>query len=137
MNEMYSMGLGIHSFGAVFLLGTIFLNIVMLRLAKDIKKYKRMMSIYLIPLSITSIGLAVFTGAIMMAAKHLDFTIENIVMILISIILIVLEARRAKYLKFMRNDRERVMEAYSMFASRILYMQLALVLIISIWMWSI
>jgi hypothetical protein len=137
MNEMYSMGLGIHSFGAVFLLGTIFLNIVMLRLAKDIKKYKRVMSIYLIPLSITSIGLAVFTGAIMMAAKHLDFTIENIVMILISIILIVLEARRAKYLKFMRNDRERVMEAYSMFASRILYMQLALVLIISIWMWSI
>jgi hypothetical protein len=137
MNEMYSMGLGIHSFGAVFLLGTIFLNIVMLRLAKDIKKYKRVMSIYLIPLSITSIGLAVFTGAIMMAAKHLDFTIENIVMILISIILIVLEARRAKYLKFMRNDRERVMEAYSMFASRILYMQLALVLIISIWMWLI
>jgi len=137
MNEMYSMGLSIHSVGAVFLLGTIFLNIVSLRLAKDIKKYKRVMSIFLIPLSITSIGLAVFTGTIMMAAKHLDFTIENIVMIIISITIIVLEARRAKYLTFMRNDRERVLEAYSMFASKILYTQFALVMVISIWMWLI
>ncbi|NPA60558.1 MAG: hypothetical protein GXO30_08905 [Epsilonproteobacteria bacterium] len=137
MNEMYSMGLSIHSIGAVVLLGTIFLNIVVLRLAKDIKKYKRVMSIFLIPLSITSIGLAVFPGVIMMAAKHLDFTIENIVMIVISIAIIVLEARRAKYLTFMRDDRERVLEAYSMFAFKILYIEVGLVGVISVWMWLI
>ena len=137
MNEMYSMSLGIHSVGAVIVLGTIILNIVMLRLAKDIRKYKRLMSIALIPLSVTVLGLAIFTGTIMMAAKHLDFTIQNIVMILISIILIVLEVKRAKFLKFMQSNKERVLEAYSGFAYKILYIEFVLVLLISIWMWLI
>jgi len=137
MNEMYNMGLSIHSIGAVIVFGTIVLNIVLLFLAKDIKKYKRLMSIVLVPLSVTVLGIAIFTGTIMMAAKHLDFTIENIVMILISIALIILEAKRAKYLKFMRNDKERVLEAYSAFALKILYIEAILVAIISIWMWLI
>ena len=137
MNEMYNMGLSIHSIGAVIVFGTIVLNIALLFLAKDIRKYKRLMSIVLVPLSVTVLGIAIFTGTIMMAAKHLDFTIENIVMILISIALIVLEAKRAKYLKFMRNDKERVLEAYSAFALKILYIEAILVAIISIWMWLI
>jgi hypothetical protein len=137
MNEMYSMGLSIHSYGAVALLGVIFLNIIFLLRAKELIKYKRMMSVFLMPFNATIIGLAIFTGVIMMAAKHLDFTIENIVMIFISIALIVLEAKRSKTLKYLRQDREDAIALYRPFGLRILYIEFLLVLFISIWMWVI
>jgi len=41
MNEMYSMGLRIHSFGTVALLGVIFINMLFLYTAQDLYKYKR------------------------------------------------------------------------------------------------
>ena len=137
MNEMYTMTLGIHSLGAVFVFGTIVLNLLMLNIAKDLKSYKRLMSIFLMPLSATMIALAIFTGVVMMAAKHLDFTIENIVMILISLALIVLEAKRGKYLKYMPLKQEDGLNIYRAFGSKILYIELALVAAISIWMWII
>ncbi len=135
MNEMYNMGLSLHSIGGIALVGVIFLNIFFLRIAKDLHKYKRLMSIFLLPLTATVIGLEIFTGVIMMAAKHLDFTIANIVMIIISIILIVLEAKRAKSLKYMNPNKERSLEAYKGFANKLLYIELAWTLVIFIWMW--
>ncbi len=137
MNEMYIMTLGIHFLGAVFVFGTIVLNLLMLNIAKDLKSYKRLMSIFLMPLSATMIALAIFTGVVMMAAKHLDFTIENIVMIIISLALIVLEAKRGKYLKYMPLKQENGLNIYRAFGSKILYIELALVVAISIWMWII
>ena len=137
MNEMYNMGFSLHSIGGIALVGVIFLNIFFLRIAKDLKKYKRLMSIVLLPLTATVIGLEIFTGVVMMAAKHLDFTIENIVMIAISILLIVLEVKRAKSLKYMNPNKERSLEAYKDFGIKLLYIEAAWTLVIFIWMWWI
>jgi len=137
MNEMYSMGLGIHSWGAVFMFVVVLLNILVLRSAKDMQKYKRVMSIYLMPLSSTAIGVALFSGTIMMAAKHLDFTIENSVMIIISVVLIVLEAKRSKTLKYTNPKIDNALDIYKSYALNILYSEIGLVVFISLWMWSI
>ncbi len=137
MNEMYSMGLSLHSYGAVAILAVIFLNLFMLISSQDLKKYKRVMSIFLTPLSATMLGYGIFTGVIMMAAKQLDFTIENIAMILISIIFIVLEVKRLKSLKYLSVTKERAFEAYKPLARTILQIEFAMVLLISIWMWLI
>jgi len=135
MNEMYNMGFSIHSIGGIVLVAVIFLNIFFLRIAKDLQKYKRLMSIFLLPLTATVIGLEIFTGIIMMAAKHLDFTIENIIMIAISILLIVLEAKRAKSLKYMNPNKERSLEAYKDYGIKFLYVEIVWVLVIFLWMW--
>jgi len=137
MNEMYSMGLSIHSWGAVLIFGSIVLNILVLNSVKDLQKYKRVMSIYLMPLSSTVIGVAIFSGTIMMAAKHLDFTIENVVMIVISVVLIVLEAKRAKTLKYLSVKTQNSLEVYKPYGIKLLYIELVVSVLISLWMWSI
>ena len=71
----------------------------------------------------------------MMAAKHLDFTIENIVMIVVSVILIVLEVKRAKYLKYMNPNKERSLEAYKNYGIKLLYIEIVWILVIFLWMW--
>ena len=135
MNEMYNMGLSLHSIGGIVLVGVVFLNIFFLRIAKDLQKYKRLMSIFLLPLTATVLGLEIFTGVIMMAAKHLDFTIENIIMIVISVLLIVLEVKRAKSLKYMNPNKERSLEAYKDYGIKFLYIEIVWVLVIFLWMW--
>jgi len=135
MNEMYSMGLSIHSIGAVGLLAVVFINILALMNANELAKYRRLMSIVLMPLSSMAIGVAVFTGMVMMAAKHLDFTLANIAMIIISVVLIVLEAKRAKMLRYLNSKKERALEAYKPFGLKILYIEFVLITLISLWMW--
>ena len=135
MNEMYNMGLSIHTVGGIALIGVVFLNILMLKIAKDLQKYKRLMSIFLLPLTATVIGLEIFTGVIMMAAKHLDFTIENIIMIVISVVLIVLEVKRAKSLKYMNPAKDRALEAYKDYGIKFLYIELVWIFVIFLWMY--
>ena len=137
MNEMYNMGLSLHSVGAVAILMVIFMNLFLLLSAKDLKKYKRTNSIVLWPITFTILGFAIFTGVIMMAAKHLDFTLENIVMILISIVFIGLEAKRIKSLKYLSETKEHAFNVYKPIARRTLQIEFILVLLISIWMWLI
>ena len=52
------------------------------------------------PMGSVMLAGAIFTGIIMMAAKHLEFTLANIVMIVLSIFIIILEAKRSKSLRF-------------------------------------
>lgn len=137
MNEMYSMGLSLHSVGAGAILAVLFLNLFILISYQDLKKYKRLMSVFLTPLTITILGYAIFTGVVMMAAKQLDFTLENIAMILISLAYVVLEVKRLKSLKYLDPRKERAFEAYKPLARTILQIEFALVLIVSIWMWLI
>ena len=89
------------------------------------------------PLSSTVIGVAIFSGTIMMAAKHLDFTIENVVMIVISVVLIVLEAKRAKTLKYLSVKTQNSLEVYKPYGIKLLYIELVVSVLISLWMWSI
>lgn len=137
MNEMYNMGLSLHSFGTVALLVVIFVNLFILISYKDLKKYKRIMSVFLTPLTYTTLGYVVFTGVVMMAAKQLDFTLENIAMILLSVAYIVLEVKRLKSLKYLDPSKERAFEAYRPLAKTILQVEFLAVLVISIWMWLI
>ncbi len=135
MNEMYNMGLSIHSFGTVALLGVILINILYLKSANDLNKYKRKMSIFLMPLSSMVLGSVIFTGIVMMAAKHLNFSIANIAMIFISVVLIILEVKRSKTLKYINSKKEHGLKVYKNFAMRIFYVEIALIVIIAAWMW--
>ncbi len=135
MNEMYNMGLSLHSWSAVAVLVMIFINLYVLISAKELAKYKKVNSLYLVPLEITVLGTLLFTGIVMMAAKHLNFTIENIVMILISIVIIILEVKRLKSLKYLSTKKDHALAVYTPFARTLLQIEFGLVLLISIWMW--
>ena len=137
MNEMYSMGLLLHSVGAVTILAMVFTNLFLLISSRDLKKYRRLNSIYLLPLTATIAGFIIFTGMIMMAAKHLDFTFLNIVMIVVAIAFIVLEVKRVKALKYLNASKERAFEAYKPFARRVLQIEFIMLLIISLIMWLV
>jgi hypothetical protein len=137
MNEMYSMGLSLHSWSAVGVLVMIFINLFILISSKELAKYKRLNALYLMPLEITVLGGLLFTGVVMMAAKHLDFTIENILMILLGIVLIVLEAKRMKALKYLSTTKEHAFAAYKPFGRTILQIEFILVLLMSLWMWFV
>jgi len=137
MNEMYNMGLSLHSVGAVAVLAVIFINLFFLISYNDLKKYKRIHSIVLWPVTFSILGLVIFTGVIMMAAKHLDFTLENIVMIILSVIYIFLEAKRVKSLKYLSITKDHAFNAYKPLARTFLQIEFVLVLFISLWMWLI
>jgi len=137
MNEMYSMGLDLHSWSAVAVLVMIFLNLFILISSKDLSKYKRANSLYWMPLEITVLGSLLFTGVVMMAAKHLSFTIENIAMIILGIVLIVLEAKRLKALKYLSTKKDHAFAAYKPFARTILQVEFILVFLMSLWMWLV
>lgn len=134
MNEMYDMSIVTHNFGVMGVLAVIFINLTMLLRAKEIVRYKRVMRL-ITPINFISIVGVVFTGVVMMAAKHLDFSVENIVMIFISIVLIVLEAKRAKRLKYSSTKTPNVLEDFKPFALKLLLSEIVLILLISIWMW--
>ncbi len=136
MNEMYSMSIIMHDAVIVALIVAILVNIGMLRSAVDRKKYTKKMRIYM-PFSVMSLVAVMFTGVVMMAAKHLDFNLPNLVMIMVSVVLIVLESKRYSALKYMDRTREEALEEYKAKAMRIMLIELAFVIIISIWMFLI
>jgi len=135
MNEMYSMGLSLHSVGGVAVLVVIILNLYFLISMNDLKKYKRFNSIVLWPLTFSTLSLVLFTGIIMMAAKHLDFSFANIIMILISVIYIVLESKRVKSLKYLSEKKDHAFNAYKPVARTILQVEFVMVLLLSFAMW--
>ena len=133
MNEMYNMSIVTHYYSVWAVLGGILLNLFMVIKANDIDKYKRFNTLFN-PINGTFIGSVIFTGIVMMAAKHLDFSIENIIMILIAIYVIWLEVKRNKALKIIRDDYHSSFQFYKFFAIRMLITQILLLLAISIWM---
>lgn len=133
MNEMYNMGIVTHYYGVMAVFGVIFLNLYKLKQANNIAKYKRFNTLFN-PIGSTFIGTVIFTGIIMMAAKHLDFTLENILMIAIAIYVIVLEVKRSKKLKYLKNDDTEGFKLYQKEISKLLIIEFLAVLLISIWM---
>jgi phosphatidylserine synthase len=134
MNEMYNMSIVTHNYGVMAILGVIFVNMLMLFAAKDISKYTRAVRIFM-PIGSTMIGFIIFTGVVMMAAKHLDFTIANIAMIIFAIILIYLEVKRSSKLKYLNRKEENAFKKYKLFAVKILLLEIVVTLSISFWMW--
>ena len=134
MNEMYNMSIVAHYYSVVGILVVILVNIWMLNRATDVKAYRRQMRIFT-PMGSTMIGSIIFTGVIMMAAKHLSFSIENILMILFALFIILLEVKRAKTLKYMNSKVENALENFKALAIKILAIEVLLTMSISIWMW--
>jgi len=134
MNEMYDMSIVTHNYGVMLVLGMILVNLYMLLSTKDIKKYKRKHTLFM-PIGMTMVGVILFTGIVMMAAKHLDFTIENIVMIFFVTALIGLENKRSSTLNLLDLSVENAFENYKKYAIKIFAIEVLMVLSISAWMW--
>jgi hypothetical protein len=134
MNEMYHLSIGIHDAGVLILVGLFLLNMLLLATAREIVPYAKRMRM-LMPLSSSMIAVVIFTGMVMMAAKRLDFTLENIVMIVFSVVLIVLEAKRYKTLK-RRTDitQPGAFGEYKRKAMKLMAIALGGSVLISLWM---
>ena len=133
MNEMYNMSIGIHDFGVLVFVAMMLVNMALLQSAGEIRSYAKRMRI-LMPVGAMMIATIIFTGAVMMAAKQLSFTVENIVMIVFSIVMIVLEAKRYKTLKYLDLSQENAFGIYTSKAMKLLGIALGGSLLISGWM---
>lgn len=133
MNEMYDMSIVTHNLSVMGILAVILVNIVMLLGAQDIRKYAKRMRIFM-PMSATMIAVILFTGVVMMAAKHLEFTIENIIMIVFGTLLIFLELIRYKKLKHIDISADDALKTYKSLALKILNSEFFITLAISAWM---
>jgi hypothetical protein len=134
MNEIYSMSIVTHNYGVIGILGIILVNIIMLMKAKDIKIYTRYARIFM-PFGILMIVSVMFTGVVMMAAKHLSFSVENIVMIILSIVLIVLENKRTKKLYRLDRTQENAFSLYKVKAYKIFLIEVIMIMLVSSWIW--
>ena len=133
MNKMYDMSIVTHNLSVMGILAVILVNIVMLLGAQDIRKYAKRMRIFM-PMSATMIAVILFTGVVMMAAKHLEFTIENIIMIVFGTLLIFLELIRYKKLKHIDISADDALKTYKSLALKILNSEFFITLAISAWM---
>ena len=136
MEEMYTFGLEIHIVGVLVLMGVVMFNILMLALSKHIIVYAKRMRIVM-PISASLIFLVLFTGSIVMAAKHLHFTYMNIVMIGVLLMMISLEIKRYRTLKYKTDiQSDNALEEYKYKAFRYLGMEMLILILLSIWMMS-
>ncbi|WP_246032287.1 hypothetical protein [Sulfurimonas crateris] len=128
------MSIVTHNWGVMLVLGIIFINIFMLLSIQNLAKYRRAMLLFT-PIAATAIGMVIFTGVVMMAAKHLDFTIENIAMIIFALTLIYLERKRAKALRGTSQKEIDSFKNFKSYALNILLIEIFVTLSISTWMW--
>ena len=119
MNEMYNISIVTHNFSVLVVLGVMSINLYKIYTATDVQAYRKYHMLYN-PMGLTVLGAVIFTGIIMMAAKHLDFSIANIIMIVFSMLLIVLEAKRAKALRYLMNNDLDGLLVYKKYSQKIL-----------------
>jgi len=130
MESMYTLAIYIHFYSVVgFLLVALF-NLYQLNRTKDVQVYAKKMRIWM-PISSTFISILMLTGAVMMAAKHLSFSWQNIVMIIYSVILVVLEVKRYVTLKHLNLEVDNAFGIYKTKANKILFLHVSFIIIIS------
>lgn len=134
MNKMYEMSLILHEAGIVLLLLIFLLSIWQLNRVENTLGYLKKMRIQA-PMIMMAMFVPIFTGMVMMAAKHLSFSVPNIVMIILSIVLIIFEIKRARPLKYASIMEKDTFEQYKKDATMILVSESALIVLISIWMY--
>lgn len=130
---MYTLSVQLHFGSVVFWLGVIAFNMAMVQFAVQGGEYVRRARIAM-PFSVMTIAAIAFTGAIMMAAKHLDFTLENVAMIVLTVVFIGLEARRYKTLRRLRTKLPDALQLYRPYALKVLGAELVLSLLMMLWM---
>ena len=109
MNEMYEMSQILHIYLVLGLLHVVLAMVLVHKFAKDFKLYVKSIKILMI-FHISLASAVVFTGAIMMAVKHLSLTPANLLMIVTVFIISALEIKRnkalAKVVKYKDMDEE-------------------------------
>ena len=134
MEALYTAGLEIHFVGVVVLLSVVMFNIIMLALSHQIIRYVKRLRIVM-PISSLLISITIFTGIVMMAGKHLNFSLANIAMIILSILFIILEVKRYRILKYETDiKQENAFVQYKKKAFRFLGIEMALLVAMSAWM---
>jgi len=131
---MYTLGLNIHIVGVLILLGVVMFNGATLAFSKDIHAYARRMRIVM-PISSSLLFLLLFTGAIMMAAKHLGFSVTNTAMIVGIVVIIFLEIQRYRVLRYQTDIlNTNALAEYKAKGFRYLGIEMAILLSLSAWM---
>ena len=133
MNYMYNMSIDFHNYSVIALLVLIGLNFILLFGAKDVLSYRKKAA-FVTPTIAVVLASILFTGTVMMASKHLDFSIANIAMILFGLAFIFLEVKRVKPLKHLKNLPHAI-PLYRDYAKKVLFAELAMILAVSVWMW--
>jgi hypothetical protein len=100
---MYNFALLSHSYSIYGVILIILINFIVTFSQQHLAKLRRFMLIFT-PMGSVMLGGVIFTGIIMMTAKHLEFTLQNIVMIITSIVLIILEVKRSKALRYIKAE---------------------------------
>jgi len=130
---MYNTSMQLH-FGLILVwLGVIAFNAAMVQFAVRAPDYVRRARVAM-PFSVMAIAAIAFTGTVMMAAKQLSFTLENVAMIVVTVIMIILESRRYKTLRRLRTKLADALALYRPFALKLLAAELALTLLVTVWM---
>lgn len=130
---MYTTSLQLH-FGLVLAwMGVILFNAAMVQFAVQAPEYVRRARIAM-PFSVMAIAAMAFTGTVMMAAKHLAFTLENIAMIIVTVMLIVMESRRYKTVRLLRTNMDDALQLYRPYALKLLAAEFVLTLLMTVWM---
>lgn len=133
MEMMYNTSLQLH-FGLIMAwMGVIVFNMAMVQFALRAPDYVRRARIFM-PFSVISIAAMAFTGTVMMVAKHLAFSLQNIAMILVVIFLTVMEMRRYKTLRRLRTKLENALTLYRPYALKLLGAEFILTLLMTAWM---
>lgn len=130
---MFNFSLEAHSYSVVLFLLMILVNLVLLMRANDLFVFRKQMA-YTTPLTAVFLASVIFTGTVLMLSKHLPFNFSNILMIVASIVVIVLEVKRIKPLKYLK-DMPQAVPLYRNFAQRFLLAELIVMLAVSLWMW--
>ncbi len=136
MEEMYSMSIVTHNYSVLALMLAVMYNYYRLTSAKSVQSYRKFVMLFN-AVGSTFLAVVIFTGVVMMAAKHLSFTIENIVMIVFSVVFIILEGKRAKAFKYVMNKDDEGFLLLKQKAKKILWFEFLVTLVIYIWMVSI
>lgn len=122
MEDMYEMSILTHNFSVLAVLLVIMINFYKITKEDDVFKYRKFNTLFN-PIGGTIIGFVLFTGVVMMAAKHLDFTLSNNIMIVYSIVLIILEVKRSKGMKYIKNNNLAAFLVYRKFSQKILVVE--------------
>lgn len=133
MEEMYALTIGIHSAVVWGLIAVVVVNMALLETADELHGYAKRMRIWM-PVSSMLLAAVLFTGVVMMAAKHLSFSVENILMIIIAVGVIVFEAKRYATLKHFNIHQEHALDLYKAKARRLLGIEFAAMGAIGLWM---
>lgn len=133
MEIMYNTSMQLH-FGFVMVwLGIIAFNVAMLQFSLRAGEYVRRARLVM-PFSVMAIAALAFTGTVMMAAKQLVFSFENSAMIVLTLGLIILEAKRYKSFRRMRVTGADALAHYRPVGFKLLGIAFAFTMMMALWM---